>query len=64
MFETETDVGPSLVRKLKWLGHGPTGTPSDYTPVKHINLIFDPVSYSKMEHQAYGIYFQIVSIHL
>ena len=31
MFETET-VGPCLVQKLKWEGHGLPGSPSGYTP--------------------------------
>ena len=32
MFETET-VGPFLVQKLSWGGHGPPGPPSGYAPV-------------------------------
>ena len=39
MFETET-VGPFLVRKLKWGGHGLRGSPSGYAPVSVLLIYF------------------------
>ena len=37
MLKTET-VGPYLVGKLKWWGHGPTAPHNGYTPVKKVHL--------------------------